>query len=441
MLFFPFGVASGEVIDPEKLTKEYQEASRIAGKTGQLQWIANAFSGFDKIKRGDVSRIMVVKQEALTRAKGASIGGGPTDPDLRHDDSTMFHIPYNRGFVEVDNTAVTWTATYPELVLIAFSHQYIRELPGGLSFPDGYTEVDSGSFAQTATSTAFSDRFAEAGTGDASGTPNRTFTATGGDTFGTDVDDGDYIKIGSQVYVIDSVNTTIELTTTTNIAASGGPQNYLLYPQTTDFTSAGVEIGDILEITSGADAGLHNISALGTGVTARWDLTLSSALTASATGVDWKVWSATAATTGWNPVERITDTKYGDGTKAEDPYQVRARVKLLVDGGLIEGTGPFSLPMDGLMRGTGFEGRMYRATCVAMINLSAGPHRASAAASQMPHTWPAGYTAYTPDDVDYPDEHEEYDADYIKDPSTQGVCIGSRRMIVIRFPKGTGLGS
>jgi hypothetical protein len=138
MLFFPFGVFDNEVVDPDKLAKDYQEAARVATETSQYQWRNGAFPDFTHIAADAAATVMTSQVNAILGMRGASHPSGtdrPRDPVLqtqtvgsgRTANATLFQIPYNRGWSEDDDTVQTWTSKYPELVLVAFSYQYIRD--------------------------------------------------------------------------------------------------------------------------------------------------------------------------------------------------------------------------------------------------------------------------------------------------------------------------
>jgi len=281
MLFFPHGVFDNEVIDPERLAKEYQEAARVASETSQYQWKAGAFPDMSKLGVNAAATVMTSKVEPLIGVRGASHPAGadqPRDPVLkthvgvpaRVPDVNLFQIPYNRGWSEDTATVQTWTSKYPELVLVAFSYQFIR----------------------------------------------------------------DYARLADGEYP---------------------------YPA------------------------------------------------------------------GWNttPVSAHSDAK--------TYLRIRSKVRISVDGSHIPGTGPFSLPVYGNQRGTGYEGADHRTTVCALVPVPAGVHRVSAVASVGPHTKPAG------GDHAFNDLKELTGGSPV-DPPDQGVTLAYRRMIVIRFPKGTTFG-
>ena len=169
MLFFPFGIKPGEVVDPDKLSNEYVEASRIAGETGQFQWSKDAFPGHKNyVTQGNAVTVHEVNQPvdlqvsytdnryepvldrdlATTDSKyfywnnknPATRGdvATPTDTGANGTNTGLFHIPYARGWSEVETARtdgsatetspmeVTWTSEYPELVWIIFSFNYVR---------------------------------------------------------------------------------------------------------------------------------------------------------------------------------------------------------------------------------------------------------------------------------------------------------------------------
>jgi len=133
MLFKPFGVKSGGVVDPDVLGNEFQEASRVVNETTWWQWADAAFTdsqiladansveedGAVQVGRGGVT--VQMGTDETTRPVLLSDGTDTPDEDL-------FQIPYNLGSVEIDDTSVSWTSKYSELLFVAFSFQYVREV-------------------------------------------------------------------------------------------------------------------------------------------------------------------------------------------------------------------------------------------------------------------------------------------------------------------------
>tara|TARA_Y100001938_G_scaffold150946_1_gene244570 strand:- start:12776 stop:13663 length:888 start_codon:yes stop_codon:yes gene_type:complete len=294
MLFFPFGVLENEVVDPERLAKEYQEAARTASDTSHYQWKKGAFPDLSKISDSAAAHVMTTAMNPLIGARGASHPNTsdilPRDPILKtHKDSSgavvadrtphsdLLQIPYNRGWKEDEATVQKWNSEYPELLFISFSYQFIRD------------------YART--------------------------------------------LVGK-------------------------------YP---------------------------NDQASGRGA-------------------------------GWDP------TKGQSWSSTQNVYlRIRAKVRITVDGAHIPGTGPFSLPVYGNQRGTGYEGPDYRSTVCAIVPVAAGNHRVSVVASVGPHTVPVG-GKHTFSNLN------EKVGIQPEDPPDQGVTLAYRRMTCIRFPKGTTFG-
>ncbi len=141
MIPLPFGVAPGEVVDPDALSDEFVEFSRIARALTQWQWSESAFTDPTIIAKDQSVCVMSKKVHGFLQ----TVSG--TDPVIADwmagtIDSGIWQIPYNRGFTEIGGGDVThsWTSEYPELVLSAFSFQYIRQ--DTQDFP-GYDPADA----------------------------------------------------------------------------------------------------------------------------------------------------------------------------------------------------------------------------------------------------------------------------------------------------------
>ena len=131
MFFKPHGVATGGVIDPDELAQEFDEAARVANETGQYQWLLNAFTSTDRLRKG--SHVVVE-----TSHKHADLKGGTgTRPIITTafgaPNSQIFQIPYNTGFHEIGGSSaphtvgISWNSRQPEFVVAIYSFQYIRE--------------------------------------------------------------------------------------------------------------------------------------------------------------------------------------------------------------------------------------------------------------------------------------------------------------------------
>lgn len=137
MIYLPKGISNGEVIDPDKTSRDYVEAVKIASDTTQFQWFADEFD----IDKFDDSLCKVEYKATIAKLQTTATSipkltnntvnvtdaGGGSAVSLTAD-SDLFSVPYNRGFVPVDGTDVTWTSQYPELVHFTFSFQWIRAL-------------------------------------------------------------------------------------------------------------------------------------------------------------------------------------------------------------------------------------------------------------------------------------------------------------------------
>lgn len=136
MFFMPSGMFTGEVIDPEVLSKEYQRLFRLAARTGQHQWIQDAFASRDTLKRGDHVAIEFLEQEAHLYRDPYNAGTYnilTNNPDLSKatGDPNLWQFPYNRGLQEVSDEnnavlAVEWQSAHPELVWVSVDYQFIR---------------------------------------------------------------------------------------------------------------------------------------------------------------------------------------------------------------------------------------------------------------------------------------------------------------------------
>ena len=137
MIFAPKGVGSTSVVDPDQLSKDFIEADRVTTSQTQWQWAEDSVSDLDKLMLGAAVKIDTASQTALVRGSSSSgptahrISVGGYDPALTlSDDPNLFHIPYNRGMhlIKGDtDMSITWTAEYPELILVFFSFQYSRK--------------------------------------------------------------------------------------------------------------------------------------------------------------------------------------------------------------------------------------------------------------------------------------------------------------------------
>lgn len=141
MVFLPFGVAGKEVVDPEQLARDFQEAFRIANDQTQWQWKDGAFTDINKLERGPPVQIEAVSKTAILNTQP---GIWPLIRDDGGADSDQWKIPYMRGFAVVGDPNISssemrleWRAEYPELVFCCFSFQYVRREYGRSPWIDG----------------------------------------------------------------------------------------------------------------------------------------------------------------------------------------------------------------------------------------------------------------------------------------------------------------
>jgi len=132
MLFKPFGVKSGDVVDPDVLGNEFQEASRVTNETTWWQWADAAFTDTEVLAEGaSDDAVVAVERTGVNVLMQTNLAVEPIlIPDLLSGDlpdEDFFQIPYQRGLVEIDDTSVSWTSKYSELLFVAFSFQYVRE--------------------------------------------------------------------------------------------------------------------------------------------------------------------------------------------------------------------------------------------------------------------------------------------------------------------------
>jgi len=136
MLFKPFGVKSGDVVDPEVLGGEFQEASRVINETSWWQWADAAFTDTQVLADSTSTAedgVVRVSKTGITAPMGTHVAANPVvvpaplATPARIPNEDLFQIPYNHGLAEIDDTSVSWTSKYSELLFVAFSFQYIRE--------------------------------------------------------------------------------------------------------------------------------------------------------------------------------------------------------------------------------------------------------------------------------------------------------------------------
>lgn len=118
MLFLPKGPIDGDIVDPDKLARDYVDADRVASHTSQWQWASKAVNNVQLLEKGSHVEVRSAKVTA-------SIGVTDSDdPTLNGAD--QFNVPYNTTFADITDVVVTWDSVYSELVMLVFSFQYMR---------------------------------------------------------------------------------------------------------------------------------------------------------------------------------------------------------------------------------------------------------------------------------------------------------------------------
>ena len=134
MLFKPFGVKSDGVVDPDVLGNEVQEASRVVNETTWWQWADAAFTDSQVLADSTSTKddgAVRTERDGETVQMGTNETTRPvlvTSSTTSTPDTDLFQIPYNLGSIEIDDTSVSWTSRYSELLFVAFSFQYVREV-------------------------------------------------------------------------------------------------------------------------------------------------------------------------------------------------------------------------------------------------------------------------------------------------------------------------
>tara|TARA_B100000424_G_scaffold41837_1_gene28315 strand:- start:5867 stop:6808 length:942 start_codon:yes stop_codon:yes gene_type:complete len=164
MLFFPKGIGNREVADPSNLSREYTEAVKIANNVSHQQFRKGSFpietfnhqhcnvtvsSKFANLKVTKGNGPILPKSfdsssgvvSDVTSSTATIPQAGTSDQHNVGPSSNLFEISYNKGFVDIPDTSVTWTSEYPELCLIYLVYQYCRS-----HNEDYLSDSDSGDF-------------------------------------------------------------------------------------------------------------------------------------------------------------------------------------------------------------------------------------------------------------------------------------------------------
>ena len=150
MLFKPFGVKISDVVDPELLGNEFQEAARVVNETTWWQWANAAFTDAEiladsgsstptdvpvAIERNGIS----VQMKTDKDVEPILVDDVLRTPSYIEPHTNLYQIAYNRGLIDVDDTSVSWTSKYSELLFIAFSFQYVRATLDADEYKSTYT--------------------------------------------------------------------------------------------------------------------------------------------------------------------------------------------------------------------------------------------------------------------------------------------------------------
>ena len=143
MIFIPKGAKKKEVIDPDTISRDYSEASRICEEVSHFQFNKGSFN--NEQFNNENCKVLYTAKTVQLKVTGTSEPVLPqfnnsgtiqatgytskqtdnTDVNLTAD-TGLFEVPYNKGFDTIDDTELTWHSDFPELVHITFSYQYVR---------------------------------------------------------------------------------------------------------------------------------------------------------------------------------------------------------------------------------------------------------------------------------------------------------------------------
>ncbi len=135
-LLHPLGPVDTEVVDPDVLAQDFQQAEEIADNTTQYQWKRDGVDDVDLLGVGGHVRVDGLTHTGVMLT---SNGVAPFIPDEGGSSAAPFDlwkIPYNRGYCIVGSTpaTLTWTSEYPEMIEVYASWQYVRR---GIPDPKG----------------------------------------------------------------------------------------------------------------------------------------------------------------------------------------------------------------------------------------------------------------------------------------------------------------
>jgi hypothetical protein len=136
MLLYPKGELLKDIADPDRLTDEFRQASKIAAQTTQYQWHKDTFDSPVDLEPGPLVQVRTNTRNPLLSVTN-TVAMRLVDAQGTTPDADLFQIPYNQGFAEITDTDVEWTSQYVELVWIIFSFQYVRARAGSGAAAEG----------------------------------------------------------------------------------------------------------------------------------------------------------------------------------------------------------------------------------------------------------------------------------------------------------------
>tara|TARA_R110001583_G_scaffold74292_1_gene205878 strand:- start:15066 stop:15941 length:876 start_codon:yes stop_codon:yes gene_type:complete len=127
-IYKPHGNFENEVIDPDKLSRDWQEAKSIIDNATSWQLHGDKTSGLTYSNLGEPGSGVQVLQKQRSGYVHAGMnenqdGGYLQEYGLGIDKHVPWTVPYLKGFKEVwdGSMALEWTSSEPELVLIGYS--------------------------------------------------------------------------------------------------------------------------------------------------------------------------------------------------------------------------------------------------------------------------------------------------------------------------------
>lgn len=127
-IYKPHGNFENEVIDPDKLSKDWQEAKSIIDNATSWQLHGDKTSGLSYSNLGEPGSGVQVLQKQRSGFIGADMAKNYDGPWLKEYGQGIkgyipWAIPYLKGFQEVwdGSMAIEWTSSDPEIVLVGYS--------------------------------------------------------------------------------------------------------------------------------------------------------------------------------------------------------------------------------------------------------------------------------------------------------------------------------